>query len=96
MVNFALGSHEKTFQISETSNPHIDDAFARANDESTTILSTGSLILDHDDEQFKNSEFGKWYDRIKKTAKKYLPSVNDCEKSSRKESIRCGRISIHC
>ncbi len=77
------GSHEKTFRISETSN-RIDDAFARANDESTTIASTGSLILDHDDERFKNSEFGKWYDHVKKTAKKYLPSVDDCEIISKK------------
>ena len=77
------GSHEKTFRISETSN-RVDDAFARANDESNATVGVGSLILDHDDERFKNSEFGKWYEHVKKTAKKYLPSVDDCDIISKK------------
>jgi len=77
------GTHEKTFRISETSN-RIEDAFARGNDESNASAGVGSLILDHDDERFKGSEFGKWYEHVKKTAKKYLPSVDDCDIISKK------------
>ena len=69
------GNHEKTFRISETSN-RVDDAFAREDDQ--------AYILDEADARFKSSEFGKWYEHVKKTSKKHLPSVEECETISQK------------